>query len=196
MADETRIFLVRHGQTEWNLQGRLQGHRDSPLTAAGRAQAHSTREALAEETIHIAYASPLKRAWETLSIIVAGRGIETIACDSLKEIRLGPWEGKTRAETERSDPLETVRFWSSQDQFELSGAETYRQLQDRVVDKLNDLSALHRGKNILVVSHWIAIKTAVAFFTGTPLGQLSAVPDLENGAFLTLSSRDGEISIR
>jgi broad specificity phosphatase PhoE len=54
-----------------------------------------------------------------------GAGIETIACDSLKEIRLGPWEGKTHNETVQSDPLETVHFWSSQDRFNLPGAESY-----------------------------------------------------------------------
>lgn len=69
----TNIFLVRHGQTEWNQQNRLQGHKNSPLTENGRQQAIKTREALHNQIIDKAYVSPLQRATDTLDILLEGR---------------------------------------------------------------------------------------------------------------------------
>jgi len=191
----TNIFLVRHGQTEWNQQNRLQGHKNSPLTEMGRKQALKTRAALLDQTIDKAYVSPLERAQDTLGIILEGRSIETTVSSNLKEINLGLWEGKTREETKESHPLEYDKFWNRQDQFILDGAETYQQLQVRMTRELDAILANEQGKNILVVSHWIAIKTVIAHYTSTPISELTNMPDLQNGHFLTLKQRDGRISV-
>jgi len=192
---KTNIFLVRHGETEWNRQQRLQGQKNSPLTKKGIQQAFKVKEALERHEIHKAYVSPLQRALYTIDIILDGREIEVVRSSNLKEINLGPWEGKTREETEQSHPAEYIMFWEKQDRFALLGAETYRQLQIRVVDELNTIFSKEKNNNILVVSHWIAIKVALAYYTSTPLHQLSNIPDPENGAFLTLSCQDNNISI-
>lgn len=130
-----------------------------------------------------------------MSIILGGRTVEVVRSDNLKEISLGPWEGKTRMETEQSHPDEYDRFWNNPDQFVLPGAETFRHLQSRVVGELDTIFRREKGRNMLVVSHWIAIKIAIAHYASTPLYQLSSIPDPINGSFLTLSLRDSKISL-
>ncbi len=85
----TQIFLVRHGQTEWNRQNRLQGHKNSPLTTTGREQVLKTRAALSHVKIDRAYASPLQRALETLEIILEGTNLKRTIVESLKRLISG-----------------------------------------------------------------------------------------------------------
>ena len=179
--------MVRHGQTEWNKEHRLQGHKDSPLTALGKEQAIQTRISLQDYDIHKAYVSPLQRAQDTLALIIDQKAIDTVISDNLKEINLGPWEGKTKQATAQSDPEQYRFFWQEQNKFNLSGAETYQQLQARVVSELQAIFSNEKGKNILVVCHWIAIKTAMAYYTSTPLSKLSTLPDPKNGEYTILS---------
>jgi len=187
MSETTTIFMVRHGQTEWNKEHRLQGHKNSPLTELGRQQAIQTKQSLAQYEIHKAYVSPLQRARDTLSLIVDDRDIDVVIVDHLKEMNLGVWEGKTKPETQASDPEQYKYFWEEQDKFVLSGAETYKQLQTRVVEALDAIFLKEKGKNILVVSHWIAIKAAMAHYYSTPLSELSSLPDPKNGEFIMLT---------
>ena len=194
---QTRIFLVRHGQTEWNVHHRLQGHKNSPLTTEGKNQAHQTQHALQEMTFHRAYVSPLQRARQTLDIIVSGKKIEIIPTEGLKEIRLGVWEGKTREETKKSHPEQYVNFWHQQEKFVLQGAETFQQLQARVVHELDVIFYNNRGKNILVVSHWIAIKVALTHYLSLPLRKLSSIADPGNGSFLVLEQdKDNKVTLK
>lgn len=187
MSAKTRIFMVRHGQTEWNKAHRLQGHKDSPLTPLGREQAMQTKQALAQYNIHKAYTSPLQRAQDTLALIIEGRNLEVVLTENLKEMHLGPWEGKTKQETQDTNPDQFAYFWNQQDKFVLAGAETYQQLQNRVVAELQAIFSKEQGKNIVVVSHWLAIKAAMAFYTNTPLNELSHLPDPKNGEYTLIT---------
>lgn len=195
MAIETNIFLVRHAQTEWNKQNRLQGNQDSPLTLSGRKQAQEVRKSLEQYSIDTAYASPLKRARDTMLIILKDRELEAVITDNLREINLGPWEGKTRSETESSHPGQYVAFWEKPDLFNLQGAETYQKLQQRVVEELENIFLRDKNKNILVVSHWKAIKVALAHYSSTSLSHLSDIADPVNGAFLRLSKQGNDVFI-
>lgn len=195
MTDQTKIFLVRHGETQWNQQSRLQGHKNSPLTKNGEIQALKTQKTLSQYEIQRAYVSPLQRAQDTMDIILKGREIEVVKSNNLKEINLGPWEGKTKEETKKSHPNEYELFWNQQDKFSLPGAETYHHLQKRLVSELNAIFIKEKNKTVLVVTHWIAIKVVLAHFVSIPLNQLSSLPDLGNGEFLTLLNEDGNITI-
>ena len=196
MNDQTRIILARHGETFWNRQQRLQGQKDSPLTPVGREQATNIREKLGSIEINDAYVSPLKRAVDTIQIILEDREVEPIPVDGLMEIALGPWEGVTKEETRLSHPHEYRNFWLQPEFFSLNGAETYSGLQKRVVDQLKKILISHTNHTTLVVSHWIAIKTALAFFTSTPLSRLSNLPDLENGGFVNLIYESGKVKVK
>jgi len=196
MALETKIFLVRHGETEWNMQNRLQGNKDSPLTPGGIQQALEVKKSLEQFTIDHAYVSPLKRAKDTMRIILNDREVEVAIKDNLREINLGPWEGKTRQETALSHPDEYMAFWERPDLFNLPGADTLLELQYRIVKELESIFATGKNTNNLVVSHWIAIKVALAHYSSTPLSHLSEIPDPVNGGFKCISKRADDVFIQ
>jgi len=195
MESETNIFLVRHGETEWNKQNRLQGNLDSPLSRKGIRQAHEAKKSLERYVIDKAYVSPLKRARDTMEIILEDRELEAVTIDNLREINLGPWEGKTRAETMQSHPDEYLAFWENPDSFYLPGADTFHALQQRVVKALESIFLKEKNKNVIVVSHWIAIKVAITYYSSIPISNLSDIADPDNGSFLLLSRRDKEVFI-
>lgn len=196
MSLETKIFLVRHGETEWNKQNRLQGNKDSPLTPNGMKQASEVKKSLEQFAIDHAYVSPLKRARDTMEIILEGRELEVSIRDNLREINLGPWEGITRQETALSHPDEYIDFWERPDFFNLPGADTFQEFQNRIVEELNFIFTEGKNKNILVVSHWIAIKVALAYYLSTPLSHLSLITDPKNGGFLCLSKKGEDVFIQ
>ncbi len=195
MTNKTNILLVRHGQTEWNQQHRIQGNQDSALTTLGRKQALKTRQSLEHIKLQQAYVSPLKRARDTAEIILKGGPLEACVLNDLREIALGPWEGKTRQETILTHPVEHDNFWYNPDAFKLPGAETFQQLQHRMVTSLEFIFAQSINENILVVSHWIAIKVALAFYKKIPVSELTSIPDPQNGSFICLTKIDDRVSI-
>ncbi len=196
MPVETKIFLVRHGETEWNKQNRLQGNKNSPLTALGIKQAYEVKKSLEQFPVDLAYVSPLKRARDTAEIILQDRKIKAAVKDNLREINLGPWEGKTREETAISHPDEYISFWESPDLFNLPGADTFQELQNRMVEELEIIFADNKNKNIFVVSHWIAIKVALAHYSFTPLSRLPRIPDPVNGGFSCLYKRGEDVLLQ
>lgn len=196
MKKETNIFLVRHGETEWNLQQKLQGNQDSPLTPNGIQQAQEAKAALEPYSIDHAYVSPLQRARDTMTIVLEERSLAPIVSKNLREIHLGPWEGKTRKETASTHPDQYLAFWEKPNLFNLPGAETFQQLQHRMIQELETIFVKHEGYNILVVSHWIAIKVVLAHYSATPLSNLSEIADPINGGFYRLSRKGGTVSIQ
>lgn len=195
MPQQQTILLVRHGQTEWNQQHRIQGHQDSPLTSLGKQQAQQTKISLNQFDIQQAFVSPLKRAVDTAEIILQDRSLQATTLKNLSEIKLGPWEGKTRSETAISHPEEHNSFWHRPDTFALDGAETFQQLQHRMVNSLETIFANTGNTNVLVVSHWIAIKVALAFYKDIPLSLLPDMKNPENGSYLMLRKHDDQVSI-
>src|SRR3712207_163192 len=98
----TTIYLTRHGQTEWNLNKRLQGWKNSPLTKLGISQAKALGERLKDTQIDVIYSSPIERAYKTAEIIKGNKDIEIIKHDGLKEFNYGDWEGLTIDEIEKN----------------------------------------------------------------------------------------------
>jgi len=186
----TNIFLVRHGQTEWNLFNRIQGQKNSPLSEVGKKQACRIREKLKDKEIKIAYSSSLGRAVETAAIIIDDLPIKLIQRDTLNEIDLGPWVGKTLEEAKKMYPVEYEQFWYYPEKYSLSGSETYHELQERTVHEINSIIDKNIGSNVLVVSHWIAIKVILAHFLNRNLSELSEVIDIKNGSYVMIEKKD------
>lgn len=133
------LIFIRHGETDWNVEGRLQGHRDIPLNDKGRAQARRHGGALAERFREIAgfdfVASPLARARETMEIVRAGLGLDPAAYrldKRLMEVSYGEWEGFTGAELDLRDPDGMAARGSDRWAHVPPGGESYRLLSDRV----------------------------------------------------------------
>jgi broad specificity phosphatase PhoE len=161
----TTILLARHGETDWNREGRFQGHADPPLNEAGRAQAAELAAALARDELAAVYSSPLRRALETAEIVAGTHGLEPVPVQALHEVDVGSWQGLTRAEVKRRFP-EQYAHWLDYGQGWDDG-ETYDEMGERVVATLLELAAAHDGARILAVTHGGPIRAAFAFAAGT-----------------------------
>jgi broad specificity phosphatase PhoE len=148
------LFLIRHGETDWNIERRIQGHTDTPLNARGFEQAEKLAVRLAaEEKMDALYASPLARARTTAQVIGRKIGIAAIYDDRLKEKHLGEMEGMSFTEIEAAQP-EVARMWrDSQEQFLLPGEEQPANLQERVRGFLDEMMPRHNGSRVAVISH-------------------------------------------
>ncbi|MDR2903070.1 MAG: histidine phosphatase family protein, partial [Clostridiales bacterium] len=151
-----KIYLIRHGQTEWNTLGKWQGHSDICLNETGVAQAAAIARRLADKKGQIAriYSSPLLRAYKTAEEINRGLGVEIVTRDDLKEIFLGKWEGKTVQEIVGLD-ADHFRRWEEEDNplfgFDI---ETYFALRERAWRALNEFVAEEGDeKDAVIVSH-------------------------------------------
>lgn len=160
----TNIFLIRHGETQWNLEQRFQGSLNSPLTDKGRRQACDAAEAMKELHFDYVYSSPLSRAFDTACLLVAGRGQPVIVDEALREINLGPWEGVTRAEVEGNYPEEYEKFWRLSVDYGVAGAESFVSVQARMVGAIENIFKQYAGKNILLVSHAMSIMCALRHY--------------------------------
>ena len=114
----TRLYLTRHGQTEWNVERRMQGQQDSPLTELGKEQAKWLGERLHDVGLDVIFSSSSGRAIRTAEIIRGTRKISIIPSDNLREIALGQWAGMLHTEVERIYPGEHRNFWHFPHQYQ------------------------------------------------------------------------------
>lgn len=146
------LILVRHGETEWNHQRRYQGQSDIPLSELGKRQAELVAQRLDGHPIEAIYASDLKRAWETASIISEKCGLEISPEPRLRELKFGILEGLTFEEAEEKYP-EMISAWLEDFNHTPQGAETIDQFHARIVSLLEHLKRNHEGQVVLLVGH-------------------------------------------
>lgn len=148
----TQIYLVRHGETDWNLQKRIQGSTDIPLNDTGRAQAAATGRLLAARRWDAIITSPLSRAAETAGIIAAACGLPTPeVLDTIVERHYGAAEGLDHDEIEAAFPGDT----------EVPSRETREEVAARVIPAIVRLAEQHAGQSIIVVSHGGVIRAVL-----------------------------------
>lgn len=151
--DVTRLIAVRHGETAWNVDTRIQGQLDIPLNDTGLWQAQRTGAALADEPIAAVYASDLSRAWQTAQEIARSHGAEVIPDLGLRERGFGSFEGRTFAAIDAETP-EDARRWRTRDpEFAPAGGESLLVFRDRVTGTVARLAACHPGELIVLVAH-------------------------------------------
>lgn len=167
MMYATRIIAIRHGETDWNIATRLQGHTDIALNATGRWQAQCVAQALAEEDIAAIYTSDLSRAHDTaLAIAASVPSRKVIPTTGLRERGFGIFEGKTYAQIDTEEP-EEARRWRQRDiHFAPEGGETLVHLQDRIARTVNTIASPHLGEQIVLVAHGGVLDTLYRLATG------------------------------
>ncbi|ABM35835.1 histidine phosphatase family protein [Polaromonas naphthalenivorans] len=153
MIEPTRIIAIRHGETTWNVDTRIQGHLDIPLNDTGRLQAARLALALKEEPITAVYASDLARAWETAEYLGRARGLPVTPETGLRERCFGDFEGKTFAEIEALLPEQSQRWRKRDPEFAPAGGESLLALSQRVVEAAERIAARHPGELIALVGH-------------------------------------------
>lgn len=153
-----RIYLTRHGQTEWNVQKRFQGHRDSNLTEMGVRQAQWLRDYMKNKPIDRVYSSPLQRAYTTAQIVTEGMDIEIERRDGLKEMNFGVWEGMSESDIKESSAEQLHNFWNRPHMFEPVGGESYEEASKRITEEFEDIVKSSSGSNLLMVVHGVVLK--------------------------------------
>ena len=153
MIEPTRIIAIRHGETSWNVDTRIQGQLDIPLSANGRWQAERLAHALRGEPIQAIYASDLTRAWETAQYLSQTHDRQVIKEPGLRERGFGDFEGKTFAEIAALLPEQSMRWRRRDPEFSPLGGESLVALSARVVEAAERLAARHPGEQIALVGH-------------------------------------------
>ena len=165
----TRLVAIRHGETDWNVDTRIQGQIDIGLNANGRWQAQRLGQALADERIDAVYSSDLGRALETAHALAREAGVPVQPQIALRERAFGIFEGLTFAEIEQRFP-DDARRWRQRDAgFGPQGGETLREFYARAVAAVADLAARHRGQHIAVVTHGGVLDALYRAATRIPL---------------------------
>ncbi len=151
--DATLIFALRHGETAWNREGRLQGHLNLPLNDLGQAQARRLGEALADQTIHAVYASDLDRALSTAQAVAAAHGLPVITDPRLRERSFGRFEGRLWPEIEAEFPDAAVRWKQRDPTFEPPGGESLTTFYARCIEAASAIALAHAGQTVALVAH-------------------------------------------
>jgi alpha-ribazole phosphatase len=181
----TRLILIRHGETDWNVEGRWQGHADVPLNARGRAQAQEIDESLAGTRIDAIYASDLKRTEETARPLARSQGLEIRIDPRLREIDQGEWQGLLIEEIQNRYADEFRRRRENPLEVAPPGGENALQVRERVLAAVGDILAAHPGRTVAIVSHGFSLAVIRAYFQGVPITKVwNLVPD--NGQVVEL----------
>ena len=150
----TRIIAIRHGETAWNVDTRIQGQRDIPLNQKGRWQAQRLARALvARDPVAALYSSDLLRASDTARSIADATGLTPVTEAGLRERSFGRFEGKTFVEIEAHWPQQTALWRQRDPDWSPPGGESLFALRQRVVQTTNTLAARHLGEQIMLVAH-------------------------------------------
>lgn len=200
-----RIHIVRHGQTSWNVERRIQGQLDSELDDTGRAQATACGADFRHTALKAVYSSSSVRTRQTTQLILAAHsaGIDDPGSDAsdtatqraedivtyrddLREVRLGIWEGQMWADIEKRFPELVEAHRTASADFVVKGAEKSIEVQERGVKAMESIISAHRHAgpdvNILVVSHGAIMKLILAYYANVALATLHELPTLPNCA--------------
>ncbi|MDP5274329.1 histidine phosphatase family protein [Chengkuizengella axinellae] len=193
----TTLYITRHGQTEWNLEKRMQGHKDSPLTPLGIQQAQWLGQSLSDTDIDVIYASSSGRTRKTAELVKNKRDIEIIPSDILREINMGLWEGQIISDLEQKYPEQHNAFWKTPHLYESFEGESFHDLHDRVIPYLKDILSKHRGQTILIVTHGLTLKTIMSYFEKRKLADFWDSPHIyQTSLSLVELDEQDEASIR
>jgi probable phosphoglycerate mutase len=186
----TRFILVRHGETEWNREARIQGQRDSALTIQGRAQAVAIAERLATERFDAIVSSDLGRAMDTAARIAMRCGRSVTGDSRLRERCYGEGEGMTYEDAGIKYPEAFSRQFGAESEFAIPGGESRRQFQERVARAFDSLAGEHPGARLVVVTHGGVLASIYRRILGIALTTPHKVP-IANAAFNEIAHEAG-----
>lgn len=186
----TQVYLVRHGETDYNVAHRFIGSTDMPLNARGQEQAKCLIEPMSKIHLDRIYASPLKRTMMTADCIRANRDIQIIPVDGIKEIHCGQWEGLNSTEIEARWPGQ-IKLWQfDPGKLQMEDGETLKQVQDRAVKDFVKIIEKEMGHSIGVASHMLTIQLIMAHFLDIDVNDVWRMVQLENTSITTMRFYD------
>ena len=201
----TIIYLTRHGETEWNIEKRLQGRGDSPLTENGIQRAKELRDRIKNIDIDVIYSSPIKRALNTANILRGNKNIDIITDDSLMEMCFGDYEGKKIDIVQEENPSWDINL-IMQGNVEICApnGENLKEVRERISKLMNKIIAENMGKSILIVTHGITLKALMYYFkdedvNSEVMGQATLTKiniDEKNNFYIEFKNDDSHFSIK
>lgn len=201
----TIIYLTRHGETEWNIEKRLQGRGDSPLTENGIQRAKELRDRIKNIDIDVIYSSPIKRALNTANILRGNKNIDIVTDDSLMEMCFGDYEGKKIDIIQKENPSWDINL-IMQGNVEICApnGENLKEVRERISKLMNKIIAENIGKSILIVTHGITLKALMYYFkdedvNSEVMGQATLTKiniDEKNNFYIEFKNDDSHFSIK
>ena len=159
------VYLTRHGQTEWNIEKRLQGHGNSPLTKSGLRGAEELSKRLENINIERIYTSPIERAYKTAIILKGNKKIDVVKHEGLKEMNFGDFEGKITEDVMKENPDWNINLIMQGNlEMRAPNGETLAEVRERVSKAMDEIIKDNEGKTILIVGHGITLKAIMNYF--------------------------------
>lgn len=169
-----KIYLARHGQTNWNRLGKIQGSRDVELDEEGFEQAHELGRNLLHKGLKISkiYTSIQKRAVDTAKIVSADTGVGFVEVEGLEEINLGRWEGMTWGQVRERYSGDFDEWMNNREHSRAHGGESYADMTRRVLEVLDGIISENNG-DVMVVTHGAVIMCLLCRLSGTPYSEMT-----------------------
>jgi len=186
-----KIYVVRHGETEWNAEKRTQGRLDSNLTEKGKRDANLLGERLKRTDFSRIISSPSKRTLETAKRVRGDRTIPIETDERLYEINLGEWQGKTEDEIKAKFPQQFHFYWNQPANFQNEEGENFTDVKNRVADFFRELEAESPSGNILIVTHGVVIKSLYLICRKSPLEEVWNPPFIYGTSLTIIEIHDG-----
>ena len=190
----TKIFLIRHGETEWNRVGKLQGISDIRLSPEGINQAHLLAEHTPFNAVDAVYSSDLVRAVMTAKILSDKFNLPIIRERGLRETNFGDWEGRFLSDLAKENPKGFEYFFTRPDKVQPPGGETFLQSQARIMNALDEIIADNEDRNIIVITHGAAIRLIICAALYIPIRKMWAISQ-NNMAVNILTFDEGNFSV-
>ena len=183
------IYIVRHGQTEWNLLGKTQGHGNSDLTPKGIEQAELLADSMTKYPIDYIYSSDLGRAYQTAEIIGNKLNIELEKTEALREMNFGTWEGRIIKDIIEEDP-ELYKMWRNEPHLaKIPQGETLSQIKERTDAFIKEINKKYDGKHIVLVTHSLCARIMLLSFLDSDVKNIYRINQV-NTALNIIELRD------
>ncbi len=189
-------YIVRHGQTEWNLQHRTQGHCDSALTPTGVEQAVSLGNRLASTSIDAVFSSSLNRARRTAGLIGEQHNppLSPTPDDRLREMYFGTWEGMTIDEIRSGYPREYETYRQTPELFRAPNGESFAEMHQRISGFFSEMQRLRTG-SVLIVTHAICARVCIVTLMKQPISTVWSVHSVPPASLTTIRVENGSAEV-
>lgn len=192
---KVEFYFVRHGETEWNKEGRLQGWLNSNLTDYGREQVRTLKQELRQITFDAVYSSPLQRAVETAEILV-GDTTQIQLDDRLKEIHLGSWQGRKIADIWEEDYDRYFAYCNQPQCYIPDRGETFLEVSARMTELLWECLKQYKNVNILLITHGVAIRALLIHILGLKSDQIWDFEEIDGASVTKLVAENNNIAVQ
>lgn len=189
------LYFVRHGQTKWNAEKRIQGHKDSELTEKGIQDAKLLCNHLKDIKWEAVYASPSRRALRTAGIMKGEKAVPIQTDEQLMEMHLGDWEGMTMEEIEKADSLQHNFYWNIPAKYQRQSGESFHDVKKRTEFFLDKIFQQHETGNILIVTHGVVIKMVQVIAGQLEVDQLWKTAYIDGTSVTKLKAEKGKLKI-